>query len=140
MPMDACMQRNTAWLTWSRNDFHRKYTVCGESDSWVHGRSKEVPPYYVQNNYSSTLQRGPTGRAMICCEKKRFPLTAGTHQLHLSTQGSASGQKTKRFAPLTAGTHQLHLRTQRKCVRAKKRFAPLTAGTHQLHFRTQGTA
>ena len=31
--------------------------------------------------------------------KKRFPLTARTHQLHLRTQGSASGQK-KRFAPL----------------------------------------
>ena len=30
---------------------------------------------------------------------------------HLHTQGSASGQK-KRFAPLTAGTQQLHLRTQ----------------------------
>ena len=43
-----------AWSTWSRNDFHRTWTVCGEADSWVHGRSKEVPPYYVQNNYSST--------------------------------------------------------------------------------------
>ena len=44
----------TAWSTWSRNDFHRTWTVRGEADSWVHGRSKEVPPYYVQNNYSST--------------------------------------------------------------------------------------
>ena len=44
----------TAWSTWSRNDFHRKSTVHGEADSWVHGRSKEVPPYYVQNTYSST--------------------------------------------------------------------------------------
>ena len=43
-----------AWSTWSRNDFHRMWTVCGEADSWVHGRSKEVPPYYAQNNYSST--------------------------------------------------------------------------------------
>ena len=24
---------------WSRNDFHRKSTVRGEADSWVHGRS-----------------------------------------------------------------------------------------------------
>ena len=32
----------------------RTWTVRGEADSWVHGRSKEVPPYYVQNNYSST--------------------------------------------------------------------------------------
>ena len=36
-----------AWSTWSRNDFHRKSTVRGETDSWVHGRSKEVPPYYA---------------------------------------------------------------------------------------------
>ena len=42
-----------AWSTWSRNGFHRTWTVRGEADSWVHGRSKEVPPYYVQNNYSS---------------------------------------------------------------------------------------
>ena len=39
---------------WSTTDFHRKSTVRGEADSWVHGHSKEVPPYYVQNNYSST--------------------------------------------------------------------------------------
>ena len=43
-----------AWSTWSRNEFHRKSTVHGEADSWVHGGRKEVPPYYAQNNYSST--------------------------------------------------------------------------------------
>ena len=42
-----------AWSTWSTT-FHRKSTVRGEADSWVHGRSKEVPPYYAQNNESST--------------------------------------------------------------------------------------
>ena len=42
-----------AWSMWSRNDFHRKSTVRGEADSWVHGRSKEVPPYYTENNDSS---------------------------------------------------------------------------------------
>src|ERR671919_757540 len=45
---------SAAWSTWSRNGFHRTWTVRGEADSWVHGRSKEVPPYYAQNNYSST--------------------------------------------------------------------------------------
>ena len=45
---------DAAWSTWSRNGFHRTWTVRGEADSWVHGRSKEVPPYYAQNNYSST--------------------------------------------------------------------------------------
>ena len=43
-----------AWSTWSTTDFHWKSTVHGEADSWVHGGRKEVPPYYVQNNYSST--------------------------------------------------------------------------------------
>ena len=42
------------WSTWSRNDFHRTWTVHGEADSWVHGHSKEVPPYYAENNDSST--------------------------------------------------------------------------------------
>ena len=28
-----------AWSTWSRNGYHRTWTVCGEADSWVHGRS-----------------------------------------------------------------------------------------------------
>ena len=27
------------WSTWSRNDFHRKSTVRGEADSWVHGHN-----------------------------------------------------------------------------------------------------
>ena len=43
-----------AWSTWSTTDFHRKSTVRGEADSWVHGTRKEVLPYYAQNNYSST--------------------------------------------------------------------------------------
>src|SRR3954469_20543196 len=43
-----------AWSTWSRNDFHRTWTVRVEADSWVHGRNKEVPPYYAENNDSST--------------------------------------------------------------------------------------
>ena len=33
-----------AWSTWSRNDFHRKSTVRGEVDSWVHGHS---PVFFV---------------------------------------------------------------------------------------------
>src|SRR3954465_5707080 len=36
-----------AWSVWSRNDFHRTWTVRGEADSWVHFLRKEVPPYYV---------------------------------------------------------------------------------------------
>ena len=29
-----------AWSTWSMNDIHQKWTVCGEADSWVHGRTQ----------------------------------------------------------------------------------------------------
>ena len=43
-----------AWSTWSRNDFHRTWTIRGEADSWVHDSRKEVPPYYTQKNYTST--------------------------------------------------------------------------------------
>ena len=43
-----------AWSMWSMNNIHRKSTVRGEVDSWVHGGRKEVPPYYAQNNYSFT--------------------------------------------------------------------------------------
>ena len=44
-----------AWSMWSNKTFfHQKSTVCGEANSWVHGSRKEVPPYYAQNNYSST--------------------------------------------------------------------------------------
>ena len=42
-----------AWSMWSTTDFHRKSTVRGEADSWVHDSRKELPPYYAQNNYSS---------------------------------------------------------------------------------------
>ena len=43
-----------AWSMWSTTDFHRKSPVRGETESWVHGSRKEVPPYYAENNYSST--------------------------------------------------------------------------------------
>ena len=43
-----------AWSMWSTTDFRRKSTVHGEADIWVHVSRKEVPPYYAQNNYSST--------------------------------------------------------------------------------------
>ena len=43
-----------AWSMWSTTEFHRKNTVRGEADNWVHGSRKEVPPYYAENNYSST--------------------------------------------------------------------------------------
>ena len=40
-----------AWSTWSRNDFHRKSTVHGEADSWVHGHNPvfcDLPSRFVR--------------------------------------------------------------------------------------------
>ena len=45
---------SAVWSMWSMTDFYWKSTVHGEADSWVHGSRKGVPPYYAQNNYSST--------------------------------------------------------------------------------------
>ena len=89
---------DAAWSTWSRNGFHRTWTVRAEADSWVHGRSKEVPPYYVQNNYSSTLQRGPIGRATVFREKTFAPDC---------------------WDPPATSSHA------RKCIRAKKDSPPV---------------
>ena len=47
-------RRGALGAAWSTTDFHRKSTVPGEADSWVHSSCKEVPPYYAENNYSST--------------------------------------------------------------------------------------
>ena len=65
------------------------------------------------------------------------PLTAGTHQLHLRTQGSVSEKKTIRPRLLGPTSYTF----ARKEVRPdKKMIRPLTAGTHQLHLRRQGSA
>ena len=32
-----------AWSTWPTNDIHQKWTVRGEADSWVHGRTQGNP-------------------------------------------------------------------------------------------------
>ena len=69
-----------AWSTWSRNDFHRTWTVRGEADSWVHGRSKEVPPYYAQQN--------------------EYPLLAGTHHSGRMTCGPTKLTGTEGFVNL----------------------------------------
>ena len=50
----CCGALGAAWSMWSMTEFHQKNTVRGEADSWVHGSRKEVPPYYAENNYSST--------------------------------------------------------------------------------------
>ena len=82
---------------WSRNDFHRKSTVRGEANSWVHGGRKEVPPYYAQNNYSCTWQWDPPDGPPYFA-KKTFPPDC--------------------WDPPATSSHA------RKCVRAKKMIHP----------------
>ena len=133
---------------WSTADFHRNSTVRGEVDSWVHCHSKEVPPYYAQNNDSSPDSGDPPDVPPYFT-KKMFPPDCWDPPA-TSSHARKCVRAKKRFAPVTAGTHKLHLRTQRKCIRAKKtktkRFAPpdcrdppatssharkcLTVGTH----------
>ena len=36
-----------AWSTWSRNDFHRTWTISGEADSWVHGRTQGSASFFA---------------------------------------------------------------------------------------------
>ena len=86
------------------------------------------------SSYTFAWKEVRPGKKMIC------PLTVGTQQLHLRTQGSASRQKNKTIRPPDRWDPPVTPSHTRKCVRAKKRFAPLTAGTHQLHLRTQGSA
>ena len=133
-------------------------------DSWD---PPDGPPYFVKKTFPPNCWDPPatSSHARKCVRAKKMirPLTAGTHELHLRMQGSASGKKMilppdcwdppatcsharkcirakKLFATLTAGTHHLHLRTQGSASGQKNRFAPLTAGMHQLHLRRQGSA
>ena len=48
------------------NDIHRTWTVRGEADSWIHGRSKEVPPYYAQKMNTSLLAGTNLGERLTC--------------------------------------------------------------------------
>ena len=133
----------------SRNGFHGTWTVRGEADSWVHAAARKcllitrkiiIPP--------PDSRDPPDGPPYFV--KKRFPLTAGTYQLHLRTLGSASILRAKKMIrPLTAGTHQLHLcmqgsasgqKTKNKTIRPPDCWDPpatssqarkcLTVGTH----------
>ena len=69
-----------AWSTWSRNGFHRTWTVHGEADSWVHGRSKEVPPYYTKIMIHPPDSRDPPDGPPYFAKKMFPPLSARTHR------------------------------------------------------------
>ena len=43
-----------AWSTWSTTDMHLKWTVRERPTAGSTAARKEMPPYYAQNNYSST--------------------------------------------------------------------------------------
>ena len=64
-----------AWSTWSRNDFHRTWTVRGEADSWVHGHS----PGFLRLTWQITKKLG-YGRGPSC------------HPLHYSTLPTEVGR------------------------------------------------
>ena len=78
-----------AWSTWSRNDFHRKSTVHGESNSWVHEAARKCLLITRKIIIPPPDSRDPPDGPPVFRKKKCFPLNAGTHQQHLRTQGSA---------------------------------------------------
>ena len=82
------------------------------------------PPYFVEKMFPPDCWDPPAtpSHARKCVRaKKRFaPLTVGTHQLHLCTQGSASGQK-KNDSPPDYWDPPATSSHARKC---------LTVGTH----------
>ena len=63
----------TAWSTWSTNESHRKMTVC---------ERLIVETHHAHGRMHATASFLPS-KIMFS------PLTAGTHQLHLRTEGSA---------------------------------------------------
>ena len=68
------IKRTIIEVTWFRGTWHGQRgqgTISIGGVLYMEGR-KEVPPYYAQNNHSSTWQQGPTGRATVFHEKT-FP-------------------------------------------------------------------
>ena len=96
------------------------------------------PPYFMKKRFppdcwdpSATSSHARkyvhiTGKKMI------RPLSVGMHQLHLRTQGSASGQK-KTIRPPDCWDPPATSSHARKCVR-KKRFAPRLLGPTSYTF------
>ena len=68
-----------SWSMWSTTDFHRKSTVCGGADSWVHAAARKcllitrkiiIPP----------PDSGAHWTGHLISQKTVSPLTAGTHR------------------------------------------------------------
>ena len=86
-------------------------------DGPLYFAKKMFPP-----NYWDPPATSSHARKCVRAKKKRFtPLTAGTHQLHLRTQGSASGQKKQNDSPPDCWDPPGTSSQARKC---------LTVGTH----------
>ena len=87
------------------------------------GDPPDGPPYFVKKMFAPDCWDPPatSSHTRKCVRaKKRFtPLTVGTHQLHLRTQGSASGKKN--YSPPDCWDPPATSSHARKC---------LTVGTH----------
>ena len=82
-----------AWSTWSRNDFHRKSTVRGEADCRVQAAARKCLLITRKIIIPPPDSGDPPDGPPYFAKRMIRPLTAGTHELHLRTQGSASGEK-----------------------------------------------
>ena len=71
-----------AWSTWSRNDFHRTWTVRGEADSWVHDRTCNAPRPTLQKTSSYSEFRRVI--CFICCIHPCIMCIASCHHAIMS--------------------------------------------------------
>ena len=91
-------------------------------DSWD---PPDGPLYFARKTFPPDCWDPPAtsshGRKCVRVKKRFAPVTAGTHQLHLRTQGSASGQKKQTIRPPDCWDPPAISSQSRKC---------LTVGTH----------
>ena len=68
-----------AWSTWSMNDIHQKWTVCGQADSWVQAAARECLLITRKIIIPPPESRDPPDGPPYFTEKTFPPLSARTH-------------------------------------------------------------
>ena len=69
-----------AWSTWSRNDFHRNSTVVERLKAGSTAAARKCLLITRKIIIPPPDSGDPPDGPPVFCEKKRFPLTAGTHR------------------------------------------------------------
>ena len=104
------------------------------------GQKKMIHPLDCWNPPATSSH----ARKCVRAKKQFAPLTAGTHQLHLRTQGSASGQKNNSPPLLLGPTSYIFARKgsasgQKKTIRPSDCWDPPAIFSHARNGLTVGT-